>query len=189
MTASSGRPYCFLVVMRMFLGGSSPVAALLFICVVARPFCTSSPFTVACAWPVWIMDCGKGGLLKPDTSCTGHCVRAMLTSIGAVEGSWATVTATSTDSLVVAGFTISFTTDTTLAVLPHLNGGRAQGEYFIASSLSVAIHVDQDVDAVLVDAIGGLPVAGDLGEVNEMLCLPGNLTPAGDEVRVCYLAI
>lgn len=36
----------------------------------------------------------------------------LLTSMGAVEGSWATVTATSTDSLVVAGFTISLTVNT-----------------------------------------------------------------------------
>uniref|UniRef100_A0A182KIU0 Uncharacterized protein n=1 Tax=Anopheles christyi TaxID=43041 RepID=A0A182KIU0_9DIPT len=66
--ASSGRPYCCLVVTTMFCGTSSPVAALLFVWVVASPFCTTTPFSEVCTWP-----------------------EAIIVSIGVVVGSSATL--------------------------------------------------------------------------------------------------
>lgn len=62
----------------------------------------------------------------------------------------------------------------------HLDWGRPEGEDLIAGALGVAVHVDEDVDAVLVDPVGGLPVAGDLREVDEVLGLVHQLLP---EVR------
>lgn len=44
-----------------------------------------------------------------------------------------------------------------------LDGRGPQGEQLVARSLGVAVHVDQDVDPVLVDPVRSLPVAGDLG--------------------------
>lgn len=46
----------------------------------------------------------------------------------------------------------------------HLNRGRAQGKQLISSSLGVAIHVDQNVDPILVNTISCLPIAGNLWE-------------------------
>lgn len=44
----------------------------------------------------------------------------------------------------------------------HLNWGGTQGEQLISSSLSVSIHVDQNVDPILVNTISSLPIAGNL---------------------------
>jgi len=45
-----------------------------------------------------------------------------------------------------------------------LDGRGAQGEEFVARSLCVSVHVDEDVDSVLVDAVSCLPIARDLVE-------------------------
>ena len=44
----------------------------------------------------------------------------------------------------------------------HLDGRGAESEDFVARALGVAVHVEQDVDAVGVDAVGGLAVTRDL---------------------------
>lgn len=51
-----------------------------------------------------------------------------------------------------------------------LDGGGVQGKQFIASSFSVSVHVDQDVDSILVDAVSCLAVAGDLAQEKENEC-------------------
>jgi hypothetical protein len=68
---------------------------------------------------------------------------------------------------------------------PHdLNGGRSEGEYLVPRALGVAVHVDEDVDAVGVYAVGGLAVAGHLRQVDEVLGLAGDLpTKRGPVVR------
>ena len=38
----------------------------------------------------------------------------------------------------------------------HLHRGRAEGEDLVTRTLRVAVHVDQDVDTVRVDPVGGL---------------------------------
>ena len=49
-----------------------------------------------------------------------------------------------------------------VSCFPHLNWSRTQGKDLITSPLGVAVHVDKDVNAVLVDAVGSLTIAGDL---------------------------
>jgi len=57
----------------------------------------------------------------------------------------------------------------------HLDRRRAQGEDLVARALGVAVHVDEHVDAVGVDAVGRLAVARDLRQVDEVLRLAGDL--------------
>ena len=63
---------------------------------------------------------------------------------------------------------------------PHgLYWGRSQGEDLVPGSLGVAVHVDEDVDAVGVDLVGRLVVGRDLREVDEVLRPLGYLLPEG----------
>ncbi len=59
----------------------------------------------------------------------------------------------------------------------HLNGSGPQGEDLVPGPLGVPVHVDEDVDAVLVDAVRRLPVAHDLGEVHKVLSAAPDLLP------------
>uniref|UniRef100_A0A2M4DRT9 Secreted protein n=1 Tax=Anopheles darlingi TaxID=43151 RepID=A0A2M4DRT9_ANODA len=87
----------------MFCGTSSPVAALLLVCVVARPFCTTTPLREVCTCPLAIivsmgvvvgssatLCCISTGLLASTTS------RTVLTSVLSTRGdrSVALITAT-----------------------------------------------------------------------------------------------
>lgn len=47
-------------------------------------------------------------------------------------------------------------------VYPYLNRSRSQSEYFISGALRVAVHVHQNMNAIGVNTIGGIAVAGDL---------------------------
>ena len=61
---------------------------------------------------------------------------------------------------------------------PHgLDGGGAEGEDLVAGALGIAVHVDEDVDPVGVDAVGRLAVAGYGGEVDEVLGVAADLLP------------
>lgn len=64
----------------------------------------------------------------------------------------------------------------------HLDGGWLQSENLVSGALGVAVHVHQDVDAVGVYPVGGLAVAGDLREVDEVLGLTGYFAPEGGAV-------
>ena len=64
----------------------------------------------------------------------------------------------------------------------YLNGGRAKSKDLVTGSLRVAVHVEEDVDPVLVDPVGRLPVAGHRREVNEVLALSADLLPEGGVV-------
>lgn len=46
----------------------------------------------------------------------------------------------------------------------NLNGGRAEGKQLISGSLGVSIHVDQNVDSILVNTISCLAIARNLEE-------------------------
>lgn len=60
-----------------------------------------------------------------------------------------------------------------------------QGEQLVPGSLGVAVHVDQDVNAVLVDAVGCLAVAGNLEQTGwECLLLDISDNKAWTEVTV-----
>lgn len=63
---------------------------------------------------------------------------------------------------------------------PHdLYRRRSQCEYFVSSTLRVAVHVHQNVDAVRVDAIGGFTVARDLRQIDKVLSLTRDLRAEG----------
>lgn len=47
---------------------------------------------------------------------------------------------------------------------PHLNRGRTEGKQLITGPLCVSIHVDQNVDSILVNTISCLPIARNLME-------------------------
>lgn len=52
---------------------------------------------------------------------------------------------------------------------PHyLYRSRTQSENLISSAFCVSVHVDQNVNAILVNSVRCLAVAGDLREVDEM---------------------
>lgn len=59
----------------------------------------------------------------------------------------------------------------------HLDGRWVESKDFVSCSFGVSIHVDQDVDAILEDPVRSFAVAGNLREVNEMLCLSADLLP------------
>lgn len=46
----------------------------------------------------------------------------------------------------------------------HLNGGRAEGKQLVSGSLGVSIHVDQNMDSILVNTISCLAIARNLEE-------------------------
>lgn len=46
----------------------------------------------------------------------------------------------------------------------HLDGSWSHGKEFVPGSFGVAIHVDQDVDSILMDAISCFTIAWDLKE-------------------------
>lgn len=45
-----------------------------------------------------------------------------------------------------------------------LNGGRTEGKQLISGSFGVSVHVDQNVDSILVNTIGCFAIARDLEE-------------------------
>lgn len=49
----------------------------------------------------------------------------------------------------------------------YLNWGRTQGKQLVSRSLGVSIHVDQNVDTILVNTISCLPIAGNLSEKSD----------------------
>ena len=62
----------------------------------------------------------------------------------------------------------------------YLDRGRPHGEYFVACTFRVAIHIDQHVNTITIDTIGSLSVTRVLRQVNEMLTLTLNfLTETG----------
>lgn len=50
----------------------------------------------------------------------------------------------------------------------HLNGGWPKSKQLVSGSFSVAVHVDQNVDSILVNAIGSFSVAWDLDDKNKV---------------------
>merc|ERR1712227_1106423 len=59
---------------------------------------------------------------------------------------------------------------------PHgLDGSRSQGKYFIPGPLGVAVHIDKDVDTVLVDSVSSFAVTLQGREVHKVFCLLANL--------------
>lgn len=68
---------------------------------------------------------------------------------------------------------------------PHdLYRCRSQCEYLVPSALRVAVHVHQNVNTVRVDAIGGLAIACNLRQVDEVLSLARDLRTEGRAVVV-----
>lgn len=57
----------------------------------------------------------------------------------------------------------------------YLNRRRSECEDLVPGALGVAVHVDEDVDPVLVDPVGRLAVAGDARQVDEVLGLAADL--------------
>jgi len=57
---------------------------------------------------------------------------------------------------------IGGSTRTWIAQPHYLNRGGSEGKYFIPCTLRVAIHVDQNVDPVIMNLIGCFPVTSNL---------------------------
>lgn len=58
--------------------------------------------------------------------------------------------------------------------MPHLNRGRAKGKQLVAGPLCVSIHVDQNVDSILMNTICCLPIARNLKEKQLSSTFKGN---------------
>ena len=62
-------------------------------------------------------------------------------------------------------------------LLITLDGRRTKSKNLISGSFCVAVHVQEDMDAVLVDSVGRFAVARDLRKVYEVLRLAADLLP------------
>lgn len=54
----------------------------------------------------------------------------------------------------------------------------SKSKYFVTSSFSVAVHINEDVDAILVNAVSRLAIARYLRQVYEVLSFPAYLGSA-----------
>ena len=64
----------------------------------------------------------------------------------------------------------------------NLNGCWSQCKQFISGTFGVSIHIDKNVDSICVDTICGLPIARQLGKVNEVFRFSGDFT-----TKVCLI--
>lgn len=64
----------------------------------------------------------------------------------------------------------------------YLDGCGSEREYLVPGALGVAVHVDEDVDAVGVDLVGRLVVGRRPREVDKVLRLARDLLPEGGAV-------